>query len=154
MPALPELLTIGELSRRSGASASALRFYERLGLISSTRTSGRQRRYERSQLRRVAFILAARHVGISLDDVHVALATLPTNRAPKAADWQRLSSSWRTDLDERIAALAGLRDKLTSCIGCGCLSLQRCKLFNAQDAAAARGPGPRILYPGGIPLTP
>ena len=151
MPPLPELLTIGELSRRSGAAASALRFYERIGLISSTRSGGNQRRYARSELRRVAFVLAARHVGVSLEEIGVALATLPTDRVARAADWSRLSSRWRADLEARIAELNGLRDKLTSCIGCGCLSLQNCKLLNKRDEMAARGAGPRILYPGGIP---
>ena len=148
---LPDLLTIGELSARSGVAPSALRFYEQLGLIGATRTGGNQRRYTRATLRRVAFLRAARSVGMTLEQVHAALGTLPLNRTPRAADWQRLSSSWRLRLDERIGELEHLRDKLTSCIGCGCLSLQTCRLFNADDAVAARGSGPRILYPRGLP---
>lgn len=150
MPALPDLLTIGELGQRSGAAPSALRFYEQLGLIRATRTGGNQRRYERAALRRVAFILAARHLGVPLEEIRVALATLPIERTPKAADWARLSARWRRRLDERIVEIQSLRDKLTSCIGCGCLSLQRCKLLNSDDKVAARGAGPRILYPEGV----
>src|SRR2546425_11482992 len=136
MGALPDLLTIGELSQRSGAAASALRFYERLGLIHATRTGGNQRRYERAALRRVAFLLAARHLGVPLEDIRRALATLPSDRTPKAVDWGRLSARWRTQLDGRIVELQSLRDKLTSCIGCGCLSLQRCKVLNNDDEVA------------------
>jgi len=150
MGALPELLTIGELSQRSGVAPSALRFYERLGLIRATRTEGNQRRYERAALRRVAFVLAARHLGVPLEDVRRSLATLPSDRTPKAADWGRLSARWRSRLDERITEMESLRDKLTSCIGCGCLSLQRCKLLNSDDKVAARGAGPRLLYPKGV----
>jgi len=150
MGALPDLLTIGELSQRSGAAPSALRFYERLGLIHATRTGGNQRRFERAALRRVAFVLAARHLGVPLEDIRRALATLPSDRTPKAVDWGRLSARWRTQLDGRIVELQSLRDKLTSCIGCGCLSLQRCKLLNNDDEVAARGAGPRILYPEGV----
>ena len=138
------------MSRRSGAATSALRFYERLGLIRSTRTAGNQRRYARTELRRVAFIVAARRLGVSLEDISAALATLPPDRVARAADWARLSSHWRADLDTRIAKLERLRDRLTSCIGCGCLSLQRCKLFNAGDAVAAKGSGPRLLYPDAL----
>lgn len=147
---LPDDITIGELSRRSGVAPSALRFYERIGLIRSSRTRGNQRRYARATLRRVAFVLAARHVGVPLEQVREALAMLPSDRTPVAADWMRLSRSWRSRLDERIDELEKLRDKLTGCIGCGCLSLQRCKLLNADDSAARRGPGPRLLYPGGL----
>jgi MerR family redox-sensitive transcriptional activator SoxR len=150
MGALPDLLTIGELSQRSGAAPSALRFYERLGLIRATRTGGNQRRYERAALRRVAFVLAARHLGVPLEEVRKALATLPSDRTPRAADWARLSARWRSRLDERIAEMHNLRDKLTSCIGCGCLSLQRCKLLNRDDTVALRGAGPRLLYPKGV----
>ena len=150
MPALPDLLTIGELSQRSGAAPSALRFYERLGLIRATRTGGNQRRYERAALRRVAFILAARHLGMSLEEVRIALVTLPNERTPKAADWARLSARWRSQLDDRVAEIQNLRDQLTSCIGCGCLSLERCKLLNTDDKVASRGAGPRILYPEGV----
>lgn len=150
MPPLPKALTIGELSARSGAAPSALRFYEQVGLISATRTTGNQRRYSRGTLRRVAFILAAQHVGASLAEIGAALATLPTDRTPIASDWARLSARWRGRLDERITELEGLRDRLTSCIGCGCLSLQRCRLLNPDDRVARRGAGPRLLYPKGF----
>lgn len=151
MPALPKQLTIGELSARSGVAPSALRFYERQGLIAATRTGGNQRRYGRDMLRRVAFILAAQRVGASLDEVNGTLATLPTDRTPTVADWARLSAAWRSRLDGRIADLERLRDRLTSCIGCGCLSLRRCRLLNTEDRVASRGPGPRLLFPKGIP---
>lgn len=154
MPALPDLLTIGELSGRSGAAPSALRFYEDQGLIAATRTAGNQRRYKRATLRRVAFILAARNLGVSLVDVRAALATLPVDRTPKAADWAHVSGAWRGRLNERLAELERLRDQLTSCIGCGCLSLERCKLLNTEDQVAKRGAGPRLLYPAGIPVNP
>jgi MerR family redox-sensitive transcriptional activator SoxR len=151
VPALPDLLPIGQLSSRSGAAPSALRFYEDVGLIASTRSAGNQRRYARATLRRVAFILAARNLGVSLADVRDALATLPVDRTPRAGDWARMSATWRRRLNARIAELERLRDQLTSCIGCGCLSLQRCKLLNANDQIARRGAGPRLLYPAGIP---
>ncbi|PFG41695.1 MerR family redox-sensitive transcriptional activator SoxR [Isoptericola jiangsuensis] len=138
-------LTIGELARRSGVAASGLRFYESLGLITSTRTAGNQRRYERTVLRRVAFVRTAARLGLTLDQIGAALATLPDGRTPTAADWRRLSASWRGLLDERIATLERLRDDLDSCIGCGCLSLERCTLQNPDDRAAALGPGPRYL---------
>jgi MerR family redox-sensitive transcriptional activator SoxR len=144
-----DLLTMGEVSRRSGHAASALRYYERVELIEATRTSGNQRRYHRSVLRRLAFIRAARHVGLSLDDVRAALATLPAGRTPTRADWTRLSRTWRSRLDSQIDALKALRDGLDSCIGCGCLSLQRCQLSNPADRAALAGPGavylPKLL---------
>jgi MerR family redox-sensitive transcriptional activator SoxR len=140
-----DLLTIGELAARSGVAASALRFYERVGLIRSIRTGGNQRRYQRSELRRVAFIRIAAQVGISLDDIRAALAGLPAQRTPTKADWARLSASWRTLLDERIALLQGLRDRLTGCIGCGCLSLRRCALHNPADRLAGEGPGARRI---------
>jgi MerR family redox-sensitive transcriptional activator SoxR len=135
------LLTIGDLSARSGVATSALRFYDRTGLIRSTRTAGNQRRYERAMLRRVAFIRIAQQVGISLDEIRAALAELPAERTPTRADWARLSARWRARLDERIALLQGLRDRLTGCIGCGCLSLRRCSLYNPGDQLGARGPG-------------
>src|SRR5437763_4286531 len=138
-------LTIGEVADRTGVSQSALRFYERRDLIHATRTDGNQRRYHRDVLRRVAFIRVAQRVGVSLEDIAAALATLPDNHTPNARDWERLSRRWRQQLDERIALLAGLRDELSSCIGCGCLSLKRCALYNPQDAAAALGSGPRYL---------
>jgi MerR family redox-sensitive transcriptional activator SoxR len=138
-------MPIGELSRRSGVSQSALRFYEREGLIEATRTAGNQRRYQRSVLRRLAFIGAARNVGLTLDEVAAALAALPDSRTPTRADWTRLSRGWRTRLDEQIAALEKLRDGLDSCIGCGCLSLKRCAMSNPADIAATDGAGARYL---------
>jgi MerR family redox-sensitive transcriptional activator SoxR len=138
-------LTVSDIAARSGFTPSALRFYEREGLIRATRTGGNQRRYERSVLRRLAFIRAARNVGLSLDEVAAALAALPDSRTPTRADWTRLSRSWRTRLDAQIAALEKLRDGLDSCIGCGCLSLQRCAMSNPADSAAAGGAGARYL---------
>jgi MerR family transcriptional regulator, redox-sensitive transcriptional activator SoxR len=138
-------LTIGELSRRSGVSQSALRFYERQGLIAARRTSGNQRRYPRVTLRRVALLQAGRAAGISLDRIGEALATLPSGTTPTKRDWERLSSSWRRELDERIATLEAIRARLTGCIGCGCLSLQRCALINDADAAARLGAGAHYL---------
>lgn len=140
-------LTIGELSRRSGVAPSALRYYERLGLIRAKRTGGNQRRYERAELRRVAFIRIAQQVGVSLEEIRDALASLPDSRTPTKADWAALSARWRSRLNERIAFLQRLRDDLTGCIGCGCLSLQRCRLSNLNDHLAAEGPGPRLLMP-------
>jgi len=144
-----DLLTVSEVAHRSGFAASALRFYEKEGLLTATRTSGGQRRYERNVLRRLAFIRAARNVGLTLDEVASALATLPDGRNPTRADWTRLSHSWRGRLDDQIAALTKLRDGLDSCIGCGCLSLQRCAMSNPDDAMAAAGAGagylPRLL---------
>ena len=142
-----DLLTIGEVARRSGFPQSALRYYEREGLVSTTRTTGGQRRYERSVLRRLAFIRAARTVGVGLDEVRDGLDQLPAGRTPNRADWTRLSRSWRGRLDEQIEALVALRDGLDSCIGCGCLSLQRCPLYNSGDRMAAAGPGARLLPP-------
>ena len=140
-----DLLGIGEVARRAGFAASALRYYESEGLISGARSEGGQRRYPRSVLRRLAFIRAAQNVGLSLDEVRAALATLPDSRAPTKADWARLSSSWRGRLDEQIAGLVALRDGLSTCIGCGCLSLRRCALSNPGDAAAGAGTGARFL---------
>jgi MerR family redox-sensitive transcriptional activator SoxR len=141
-------LTIGEVAERSGVAPSALRFYEREGLIESERTDGGQRRYHRDVLRRIAFVRAAQRVGLSLDDIRSSLATLPGSRTPTAADWQRLSRSWRPLLDERIAELERLRDSLDSCIGCGCLSLRSCRLSNPDDVAGTLGPGARWLVGG------
>jgi MerR family redox-sensitive transcriptional activator SoxR len=138
-------ITIGELARRSGAAASALRFYEDQGLLAGTRTPGGQRQYPRDVLRRVAFIRAAQSVGLSLEQIRAALASLPGQRTPTKADWERLSQAWRPLLDQRIAALVALRDQLSSCIGCGCLSLRRCALYNPGDAAQRRGAGARYL---------
>jgi len=138
-------LSVGEVARRSGVAVSTLHFYEARGLIASTRTEGNQRRYAREVLRRVAFIRVAQRVGISLADIAAALATLPASRAPDRSDWARLSGTWRTELDERIAQLVRLRDTLDDCIGCGCLSIDRCRLRNPLDRLAAQGPGPRRL---------
>jgi MerR family redox-sensitive transcriptional activator SoxR len=138
-------LTIGELAARSGVAASALRFYESRGLIRSTRSGGNQRRYDRAELRRVAFIRIAQRVGLSLDEIESALGTLPGGRTPTKADWARLSAAWRGRIDEQIGLLERLRDRLTSCIGCGCLSLQRCRISNPEDVLAEQGPGPHHL---------
>jgi MerR family transcriptional regulator, redox-sensitive transcriptional activator SoxR len=136
-----DILTVSDVAERSGFAPSALRFYEKAGLIRARRSAGGQRRYERGVLRRLAFIRAARHVGLSLDEIRRALATLPSSRTPTRADWTRISRSWRDRLDEEIDALVALRDGLDSCIGCGCLSLQTCRLSNPRDVAAADGPG-------------
>jgi MerR family transcriptional regulator, redox-sensitive transcriptional activator SoxR len=136
-----DLLTVSQVAERSGFAASALRFYEREGLIRATRTSGDQRRYERNVLRRLAFIRAARNVGLSLDEVAAALDTLPDGRTPTRADWARLSRHWRERLDNQIRALERLRDGLDSCIGCGCLSLKTCAMQNPGDLAHTRGSG-------------
>ena len=134
-------LTPGEMSQRSGVAVSALHFYEREGLIVSRRTSGNQRRYAREMLRRVAFIRMSQRLGIPLARIREALASLPTNRVPTSKDWARLSAGWRGDLDERIVHLQRLRDNLTGCIGCGCLSLKTCALSNPGDVLAMEGPG-------------
>src|ERR1017187_419356 len=139
-----DLLTVGEIARRSGFAESAVRYYEGLGLLSAARTSGGQRRFERSTLRRLAFIRAARNVGLSLDEVAAALASLPSGRTPTRADWSRLSRGWRRRLDDQIAALTALRDGLDSCIGCGCLSLQRFAISNPADTARAVSAGLEI----------
>jgi MerR family transcriptional regulator, redox-sensitive transcriptional activator SoxR len=142
-----ELLAIGEVAARSGMAPSALRYYEDQGLISSSRTPGGARRYPRSVLRRLAVIRAARNVGLALPEIRAALETLPPGRPPTADDWARLSQGWRDRLDEQIAALSKLRDGLSSCIGCGCLSLDRCALSNPGDMAAREGSGARWLPP-------
>ncbi len=139
------MISIGDLARRAGVAASALRFYEAEGLIASARSAGGRRYYPRSEMRRVAFIRAAQAVGLTLDDIRNALAALPDKRTPTKEDWERLSKSWRPLLDERIAALTRLRDTLTNCIGCGCLSLKSCALYNPGDAARANGAGARYL---------
>ena len=138
-------LTVSEVADRSGFAASALRYYEREGLISSTRTAGNQRRYDRAVLRRLAFIAAARHVGLSLDEVRQTLALLPDDRTPTKRDWNRISRAWQQRLDDEIAALETLRDGLTSCIGCGGLPLQRCRISNPNDQVAPSGPGAVFL---------
>lgn len=140
-----DLLTVGEVSHRSGYAPSALRFYERQGLVFSTRTAGNQRRYERSVLRRLAFIRAARNVGLTLEEIAGALATLPDGRTPTRADWARLSRTWRARLDEQIVALQALRDGLESCIGCGCLSLRTCRIQNPGDVVGETSTGAALL---------
>lgn len=144
-----DLLPIGDLSARSGVAPSAIRFYETHGLITSERTSGNQRRFRRTTLRRLAFIRTAQRVGLSLEEISAALSTLPEGRTPTRTDWARLSQDWRPRLDQQIQRLMNLRDKLDGCIGCGCLSLSRCALQNADDEAAATGTGPRYLEPAG-----
>src|SRR5579862_9543969 len=138
-----EELTIGQLGERSGLSGSALRFYESQGLITSSRSQGNQRRYRRDTLRRVAFIRASQRVGIPLRQIGEALHRLGDDRTPARADWARLSAAWRQDLDRRIAQLQALRDDLTECIGCGCLSIDRCRLANPGDVLGKEGPGAR-----------
>jgi MerR family redox-sensitive transcriptional activator SoxR len=138
-------LSIGALSERTGVAHSALRFYEAEGLIHAARSDGGQRRYPRDILRRVSFIRIAQQVGLSLDEIRTALSSLPENRTPNKKDWERLSASWRPRLDAQIAMLERLRDRLTGCIGCGCLSMQACRLLNPGDEAAQRGPGPRYV---------
>jgi MerR family transcriptional regulator, redox-sensitive transcriptional activator SoxR len=145
-------LTVGEVAARSGVAASALRYYEREGLIEAGRTGGGQRRYPRSVLRRLAFIKAARNVGLSLEEVRESLARLPAARTPTKADWTAISKGWRQRLDEQIDALVALRDGLDSCIGCGCLSLASCRLYNPDDRLGSRGPGAALL-PSALRLT-
>jgi MerR family transcriptional regulator, redox-sensitive transcriptional activator SoxR len=140
-----QLLGVGEAARRSGIAVSTLHFYEAQGLLSSERSAGNQRRYRRDALRRIAFIRAAQAVGISLAEIAGALRQLPERRTPTKADWALLSSGWRASLDRRIADLQALRDDLQDCIGCGCLSLRACRLYNPQDALGQRGPGPQRL---------
>ncbi|MFK4064489.1 redox-sensitive transcriptional activator SoxR [Streptomyces sp. NPDC029674] len=143
--------TIGELAQRSGVAPSALRFYESEGLITSRRTTGNQRRYSRDTLRRVAFIRTSQQLGMPLATIREVLALLPDDRTPTRADWARISECWRDDLDTRIRTLQRLRDNLTDCIGCGCLSLSRCALSNTLDALGSRGPGPRRLVEEKVP---
>ena len=140
-------LTIGQVAERTGAATSALRYWEDLGLISSVRTTGNQRRYERATIRRVSFIRAAQRVGLSLEEIGAALSTLPDARTPTASDWARLSRAWRGRLDEQIRRIEKLRDQLDSCIGCGCLSLRTCALNNPSDVLADHGPGAVLLEP-------
>ncbi|MBS0451995.1 MAG: redox-sensitive transcriptional activator SoxR [Proteobacteria bacterium] len=138
-------LSVGEVAQRSGVAVSALHFYESKGLIASERTESNHRRYARAVLRRVAFIRVAQRVGIPLADIAQALQTLPAGEAPGRADWARLSASWRAELDERMAQLKKLRDQLDDCIGCGCLSIDRCRLRNPHDKLGNEGTGPRRL---------
>ena len=145
MSKLPATLTVGELSARSGVAASALRFYEERRLIAAERTTGNQRRYPRHTLRRVAFIRAAQRVGLSLEEIGQALASLPENRTPTKADWTRVSRAWTERIDRQIADLEQLKRKLTGCVGCGCLSLRTCALSNPDDEQGAHGSGPAWL---------
>ena len=139
------LLTIGECAKRAGVAVSALRFYEERGLVSGLRNAGGQRVYPRASLRRIAFVRAAQTVGLRLDEIAEALATLPDSRTPTAADWAKLSAQWIPTLDARIATLIALRDNLTSCIGCGCLSLKKCALYNPQDKLAQTGKASKLV---------
>lgn len=138
-------MTIGQAARRCGVATSTLRFYESRGLISSVRNAGNQRRYHRSMLRRISVVRVAQTVGLTLEEIGEALSKLPDGRAPTKRDWQQLSTRWRHQLDERIATLQRVREKLSGCIGCGCLSLKSCALYNAGDRAARNGAGPRYL---------
>jgi MerR family redox-sensitive transcriptional activator SoxR len=140
-----EALSIGEVAERTGVAVSAIRFYEQEGLITARRSDGGQRRFHRDVLRRIAFVRVAQRVGLTLDEIRAALRTLPAGRTPTKADWARLSRAWRPQLDDQIAVLQRLRDDLDSCIGCGCLSLKECALYNRDDAAATLGSGPRYL---------
>lgn len=138
-------LSIGQLARRTGLAVSAIRYYEAQGLIAAERNAGGQRRFLRSDIRRLSFVMIAQQFGFSLARIREELALLPEGRTPNEADWRRIAASFREELDQRIATLERLRDDLDGCIGCGCLSLKRCKLYNPEDRAAARGPGPRYL---------
>lgn len=140
-----QLLTIGELSERAGIAPSALRYYEAEGLLRSTRSSGNQRRYHRDALRRVGFVRVAQEVGLSLAEIKEALSSLPDERTPTEKDWARLSASWQPRIEHQIRVLERLRDRLSACIGCGCLSLKVCRIVNADDKVAVRGPGPRYV---------
>lgn len=152
-PGVLRQLTVGELSRRAGVAVSAVHFYESKGLIKGWRTAGNQRRYPREMLRRVAVIKASQRVGIPLKAIRTALLSLPKGRTPTAKDWGAMSARWRKELDARITRLTKLRDELTSCIGCGCLSLDSCPLYNPDDRCSKRGPGPQLLDPDCIPRT-
>jgi MerR family redox-sensitive transcriptional activator SoxR len=145
---MDKLLTIGQVARRSGVAASALRFYEERGLIASERARSGHRHYPQSVLRRVAFIVFAQRIGLSLEEIGAELGRLPADRVPTGRDWARLSSGWTSRIDQRIAELERLRSGLTSCIGCGCLSLARCKLANPADRLGRLGPGPRLWLRG------
>jgi len=147
-------LTIGQVARRTGVSLSALRYYEHEGLVHAERSPGGQRAYPRDALRRISFIRIAQTVGLSLDEIRQAMASLPEGRTPSKADWARLSASWRPRLDDQIASLVRLRDDLDSCIGCGCLSLRACRIYNPDDAASSLGAGPRYLLSDDRPDEP
>jgi MerR family transcriptional regulator, redox-sensitive transcriptional activator SoxR len=142
---VPDELTIGEVAARSGVASSALRFYEAQGLLAASRTSGNQRRYPRGVLRRLALIRAGRAAGIPLERIRAALDTLPSGRTPTRRDWECLSQAWRDDLEQQIATLTAIRDRLTTCIGCGCLSIDACALLNPDDEASELGPGAHYL---------
>jgi len=154
VPRPDDRLTIGELATRAGVSTPTLRFYEAEGLLSSERTTGGQRRYVRSSLRRIAFIRSAQRLGLSLGEIRATLASLPAGRTPTRADWTRLSRQWRRRIDERISELETLRDRLDGCVGCGCLSLRRCTLYNPAARAAAAGSGARYLVGDDPPDAP
>jgi MerR family transcriptional regulator, redox-sensitive transcriptional activator SoxR len=147
LPRAGDLLTIGEVARRGGLAASALRYYESIGLISSRRTAGNQRRYHRSVLRRLAVVQAAQHVGLSLDDVRRAFAGFGPEHAPTKSEWRALARRWQPLLDRRIAELQQVRDGLASCVGCGCLSMRQCAIYNSHDELAVTGAGSRRLFP-------
>ena len=151
---MSQVLSIGEVARRTGVAASALRFYEERGLIASERAGAGHRRYRRPVLRRIAFIVFAQRIGLTLDEIAAELAKLPGDRVPSRRDWSRLSSTWSSRIDARIAELERLKAGLTECIGCGCLSLDRCRLANPDDRAGARGPGPRYWLGDRIPDPP
>lgn len=138
-------LTIGDIAERTGLAPSAIRFYEERGLVFPFRNAGGQRRYDRADIRRLSFVMISQGLGFSIEDIRAALATLPEGRTPTKRDWERISARFRRDLDQRIAQMNALRDKLDGCIGCGCLSLQNCKLYNPEDRANRKGKGPRYL---------
>lgn len=140
-----DIIGIGDLARRTGLSVSAIRFYEEKGLIEPFRSSGGQRRFLRSDIRRLSFIRIAQRLGLSIEGIATELARLPNGRTPTAADWQRISTAMRAMLDERIAMIERVRDRLDGCIGCGCLSMEKCALYNPEDRVATRGPGPRLV---------
>jgi MerR family transcriptional regulator, redox-sensitive transcriptional activator SoxR len=145
-------LSIGEVAKRTGVAISALRYYEKEGLLRTDRTEGGQRRYPRDVIRRISFVRIAQRVGLSLEEIRDALETLPNDRTPTKSDWARLSNTWRSRLDDQIATLTRLRDDLTSCIGCGCLSLKACSLYNPGDLAASLGTGARYLISDDRPI--
>ncbi len=142
---MDDLLPIGELARRTGLAVSAIRYYEQRGLISARRTSGNQRRFRRSDIRRLSFVLIAQRLGLALDEIEAELSQLPDGRVPTVMDWQQIARSLRKEIDARIGMLNRARGKLDECIGCGCLSLQKCQLYNRGDSAGAAGPGPRFV---------
>lgn len=144
-PRATDLLTIGQLAARTGLSVSAIRFYEARGLVAPMRNAGRQRRFLRSDIRRLSFVQIAQQIGFSIEEIGALLKSLPQGRTPTLKDWESISRGFRRELDQRIAAMTRMRDNLDSCIGCGCLSLKRCQLYNPADRMRAKGPGPRFL---------